>query len=494
MFARFKGRGSTTCNPALLDELAKCVPKTSECNGAPNKGDWFTQAVVANKRMASEFFDAREGLKAECLTGTITAYDDDDDTVKKQTDDERDDFESCYDFPSMKGTLPFECAPVQPKCRMDDPFKTAPWQTSCLMLDQSDKPILERRDDGIDFIFELVESTFCGGQHVLNKRPNGGKGITFDDLPTYNMPQELLKDSLAEDELVSRAGQSTRTHRTSSTRSRSVTSHRSDSRKSRSRRKSLGDRDTPAWDRNRSSGTRSEEDKMKDMMADKIAKTATAYIRENGLEQARLDAEREMSEYRRKKGQKLKSVLKTKSTLKPDKCSAFKDLPPDAEKVPTVSTVESSAITSRPTGTGDGSPLSNMRELCVLNIVSGGSSVSSFGEGRSWSHHTTRSLLDSTPRASKKVATSPSVPEVDESTQNFYRTMKTLVNFVHSFSTDLYGEGGAAPVNKAVCFLSLAMIVFFWPEDQEKNRVKIEKKEIPKKTKRESLLTLVTRG
>jgi len=71
--------------------------------------------------------------------------------------------------------------------------------------------------------------------------------------------------------------------------------------------------------------------------------------------------------------------------------------------------------------------------------------------------------------------------------------MRTVFNFAHSFSTNVSGKrGSVAPVNKAVCLLSLVFLLLFWPEDREKDRIKIEKKEIPKKAP--SLLTLVTKG
>ena len=84
--------------------------------------------------------------------------------------------------------------------------------------------------------------------------------------------------------------------------------------------------------------------------------------------------------------------------------------------------------------------------------------------------------------------------QVDVSIASCRRVVETVINFLDSLTRVTYGNGAALPVNKAVCLLCLTAILVFWPVDQERNRRKVEKIEIPRPRSPVSLLKAVLRG
>jgi hypothetical protein len=421
----------------------------------------FSTAVAANQEMAKEFSAVNDEIRAGCLAGDMMDYDDDDRSVysaaeSRAGDGHREGSESVvHGEGKSKSTA---CGIDMPgRCQMDLP-------QNCHTQNKSQSSGKER--DGIDFLFELVESSFCGGCDATKKQDGIAKdmAIISKDLPVYKMMPELRKDSLTEDEsAASTFIHSSRTQRTSSSRSRGRTSSRR-TRQGSSRRRRPSLDDAPQH-QNRSSPVLSNprDESKKKKASEEIAKKASAFIRENV------------------KPSKPNS-LKPSSYLKQDKSSAFEKNCP--------------ARSSRAALETNDSQITEMRELCVLNIGSG-SSVSSFDEDGPSRHDRNTSgspmsvltaLTENT--SNKKKSATLSHRDVSEA---FHRVLRVVINFLSSLSTIMYGEGAAAPVNKTVCLLSLTVLAVFWPEDRENNRVHLEKQEIPKPEK-VSLLKMVTRG
>lgn len=474
MVAKIKSLGSSSPSSMIVDKVAKPGNDSSSHRQLEGTTNCLSTAVAATKEMAHEFSVAKDGIRTDCLAGEMLEYDDDDCSAvsgPETRDDDDDGQEAGPEFDAVCAAGPMTskspgCGTDMPgRCKMDLSYA----------FHQNDKfPSTERKGEGIEYLFELVESSLCGGCDA-GKRGDGvshDNRISSKDLPTYNMMPDLRKDSLTEDEsAVSRSAHSSRTQRTSSSRSRGRTTSRNRAQVSTRRRRPSDDEATRH--RSRSSSDRSDrrEETLKKKVSEKIAKKATAFIREN-VDPTQTNVDKQG------KSKILKSGLRPSSFLKQDRLSAFDDL--------SISRASDSQITE-------------MRELCVLNIGSA-SSVSSYdGDGPSWSQHTKQDRKMSTSSMSVMTAltenTSNKTSSVSESdvSEIFHRVMRMLVNFLYSFSTVMYGEGAAAPVNKAVCLASLGFLAVFWPEDREKSRVRIERKEVPRPEK-VSLLHLVTRG
>ncbi len=455
----------------------------------------FSLPVAINQEREKAFTDARDETNVDCLAAGVKEQGNDWTTSQEHMKNQAGDkLEALYES-ARAG-----CADLQGKCKKSFPDKLR--QVSCISSDaECNTPIMERQGDGIDYIFEFVESAicgeYCGSKTRREVAPSGvgGKGMTFKDLAD-KMPQ--LRDvNFTEDEsIASKSARTSRSHRTTSTRSRGrSTASKSKSKsngKSKSQRKRSSDENAPK-PRSRSLNVKGDNPKKKETN-EKVAENASAFIRAN-VKPSGLDFESGLNHYQ--DDHRIPSLL-----LKPGKGSAFDELA--SFKALTSPTADSTAFTSNSTGKVTSGKVTELRELCVLSIGSG-SSVSSFDEdgGHSWSRHMKDSRkCSSSPNSVLTAITTNTTQkkgegdqtDLDKSIDSIVRGLKALANFIHSLSLNLYGYGVAAPVNKAFCLLSITIIFLFWPEDREKARVRIERAEIPKKTAPASLLTLVTQG
>lgn len=351
-----------------------------------------------------------------------------------------------------------EFANCQAACtpKITPPDISANCQSVCAphMASQANKPLFERKDDGIDFIFELVESAFCGEYCETKKKDVMPPAINVEDLPMYKMTPKVA--AVKDDDSVQ-------------TDAKSVTSARSNASTVRSKKSSSSRRK-----RSTLSDTRRRSRTSRDSRTNKkLAKSASSSIREHIETQPsdEGDKRRTSKSSSRQGPEPLKSSLRT-SKLKHSKASAFEDL--SVNKALTSNTTVTTAMTEATPS------VSGMRELCVLSIGSG-SSVSSFdNETHTGSRHTMRTIQG----AIKE--------EVTAAPKGFVTSVGLLFSFVLSLSRNVVGTG-AQPVNKAICLCASLIILLLWPEEIEKDRVHYEKKDPPKPPKQASLLHLVTK-
>lgn len=470
----------------MVNEFTKDEGK-SQAYGDLN---WLAHAVPSNEEIAKKFTDIGNELKAKFVDGVMgkTADDDEDnhDEMRMSSDEDH------FDDDNVVREEIYEaaragCADLQGKCQIDLPYDFR--RTSCTAPEDCSTPMLERQGDGIDYIFEFVESAVCGDCGSKARRSmsctGGGKGMTFNDLAEKIPP--IQEQNFTEDESVfTKSVYSTKTHRTTSGRSKG----RSTRSRTSSHRRKLSEGD-PSKHRSRSSQLK------EDYKAKSVANTASAFIRAN-VKHSAGDSESVRTHDQEKVG--LRSL-----SFKSGRGSAFENL--SASKALTTTTADSTAFTTSAAAPAS-STYTELRELCVLSLGSG-SSVSSFDEdgGHSWSHHTKHNRkLSGSPNSvltaittnashNKKSETTAKPTEWDQTIDTVVKGLKLLANFIHSLSSNLYGYGVAAPVNKFFCLMSVGFIFLFWPEAIEKDRVQIEKVEIPKKpAPPASLLTLVTQG
>jgi len=391
---------------------------------------------------------------------------------------------------------------------------------------------------GFGNFFDFIEQACCGetkkdGEFkMITQDGETGKGKTFSQLATSGQfKYDNLKAGEVSEDCTSLSSCSMYARsRRSATKGRS--NSRNPNRRHHQHHHRRSQSDLPR-ERNRSSSSNNNvknlitQDKLKAVAA--VAKKASAMITKN-IKILEIQ-QRETLEIQQQQQEQKEQEATTTLAIQPTESSAFKtSSPPANEKThipevvkptkkknttttaisgdePTCATADSTAVASHPvvvvvaaTNNNKNNKQSDdherMRKLCVLSLVGSGSSVSSFdddGGGHSWSLHT---------KGGKVVMASPTdlttlttnKAQVEVSLAQCRRVVECVINFLDSLLHVTYGNGGALPVNKAICLLSLSVIYIFWPEDQELNRRIIERVEIPRPPSPVSLLKAVIRG
>ena len=337
----------------------------------------------------------------------------------------------------------------------------------------SDDEISSPREkkDGIENLFDLIESACCGETNDLKMKTEGegGKGKTFSELAACkNLKFDELNKELASEDYESNSCSSASAYAKTRPSQRGRSSGRNSSRRNQRR-----SHDDMPRERNRSTnGSIGVQEKLK--VVAEVAKKASDIISQNIKS---MEAQRETSAMKM-------SLLGRDSPL------VVKPAQNNGSDAPTCATAESTAVASHVLVRPDHERL---REVCVLSLVGSGSTVSSFNEdggAHSWSLHTKRKVHSS---PSDLTALTTNKSQLDVSLASCRRVVETVINFFDSLTRNIYGRD-ARPVNKAVCLLCLSAIILLWPADQEKNRRKVSKVEIPRPRSPVSLLKAVLRG
>ena len=345
-------------------------------------------------------------------------------------------------------------------------------ETSCTGQVSDDEISSPReKQAGIESFFDLIESACCGETNDLKMKAEGecGKGKTFSELAACkNFKVDDLNEGYASEDYESNSCSSASAFAKTRPSQRGRSSGRNSSRRNQRR----SHEDMP---RERSRSTNSSagiQEKLK--VVAEVAKKASDIISQN-----------------------IKAMEMQRDTPTLKMSMNDRDLPPvvkpaqnNTSDEPTCATAESTAIASQVFVRPDHERL---REVCVLSLVGSGSTVSSFNEdggAHSWSLHTKRKVHSS---PSDLTALTTNKSQVDVSLASCRRVVETVINFIDSLTRNIYARD-ALPVNKAVCLLCLSAIILLWPADQEKNRRKVEKVEIPRPRSPVSLLKAVLRG
>jgi hypothetical protein len=311
----------------------------------------------------------------------------------------------------------------------------------------ADKPIMVREGDGIDYVFELVESAFCGEYSVSKMRRGAKARPSKEELPVPVYEYLTRTNSLADSVRSSRSGNSRRRRRS-----------RTPMRKSKSKRKEVS----------------TNEAAIAKAAVEKSA-AAFAFIQRN-LSQATEDTGKSFDE-----PMAFDEVIDQANKSEPDVLqdhqvtSAFEGR--SAKVIPS----DTTALTAN---TSQGGTIEGMRDLCVLST----SSVSSFDDHNdAWTTEKKKPWLENP------------LNHLIENPKKFIGDSKKVIGIVTAFLSTLAANVQLAdatashllPVNKGLCFIACMIILLCWPENMENERRPVEKKEPPKK--RGSLLTLVTK-
>jgi hypothetical protein len=359
------------------------------------------------------------------------------------------------------------------------------------MEQTNDEEVTSREQQvGIDF-FDLIESACCGELKGLKMKVDGecGKGKTFSELAVCkNFKFDERDEDEASDDYESTTSYSTPRH---------AVRGRNTGPKGGRRTLRRPFEDKPR-ERSRSKNPDIvSQDNLK--FVAEIARKASDFINQN----VRTEEDLDTSSFKESPIDKVPPIANPAPKTAAEKSAVEKSaveksaLEKSAADAVTCATAESTAIASQVVPVAPVVPVvrpdhERMREMCVLSLVGSGSTVSSFNEdggGHSWSFHTKRKRASS-PSDLTALTTNRSQ---DVSIASCRRALESVVNFLDSLTRNLYGKD-AAPVNKAVCFLCLSIIVVLWPAAQEGNRRKVEKVEIPRPHSPVSLLKAVLRG
>lgn len=402
--------------------------------------------------LEEEMQDARDDIRAECF-GNGTPYDHDDDRSFVDEDDRDSSSESIF------GCVQRSCA------------------------EQYEE---SGRRDGIDNFFDLIETACCGENKTDKLKMNlegGGKGKTFHELAVCrNFKYSKSNDDEESEDYesaTSRSQYSSTSRRSSKSSSRGRPNGRS---VSRSHHHRPSHEDMP---RQPNRGALNCSSQKKERASNAIAKKASAFISQN-VKAGEQDMD-VVAPVTPPSENMLQSKPESKTSVS---ISSKKSAADDHTSV----TADSTAIVSRSARSAEHAKL---RSACVLSLVCSGSSVSSFDEeggGHSWSLHTNDRKLKASRSDLTTLTNNKSQVDSDVSVENCRRAVETVINFIYSLTCPMYGNGPAAPVNKAVCLFSLGMILLAWPVDQEKSRRKVQRIEIPRAQSPVSLLRAVLRG
>jgi hypothetical protein len=310
----------------------------------------------------------------------------------------------------------------------------------------ANKPIMARKGDGIDYVFELVESAFCGEYSVSKMRRGRKARPSKEELPVPVYEYLTRTNSLADSVRSSRSGNSRRRR------------SRTPMRKSKSKRKEVSTKEAAAA-----------------KAAIEKSAAAFAFIQRN-LSQATEDTGKSFDE-----PMAFDEVIDQANNSKADVlqdhqvASTFEG--GSAKVVPS----DTTALTAN---TSQGGTIENMRDLCVLST----SSVSSFDDhNETWTTEKKKPWLENP------------LNHLMGNPKKFIGDSKKVIGIVTAFLSTLAANVQLAdatashllPVNKGLCFIACMIILMCWPENMENERRPVEKREPP--PKRGSLLTLVTK-